>query len=92
MLTAIRIKIFMPKMNILDPINHDSGKLETDIPDVVSNAVSCDRTGGGIPTGIFNEEGRATSIEEKPAIPKSNYAVTGLCFCPAGIDKKAKKV
>ena len=32
MLTAIRIKIFMPKMNILDPRNHNSGKLETDIP------------------------------------------------------------
>lgn len=45
----------MPKMNILDPINHDSGKLETDIPDVVSNAVSCDRIGGEIPAGIFKK-------------------------------------
>ena len=28
----------------------------------------------------FNEEGKATSTEEKPQVPKSNYCVTGLYF------------
>ena len=40
----------------------------------------------------FDEKGRATSIEEKPKQPKSNYAVTGLYFYPSGVSANAHKV
>ncbi len=40
----------------------------------------------------FDEAGRVTSIEEKPKIPKSNYAVTGLYFYPAGVSAQANQV
>lgn len=40
----------------------------------------------------FDEEGRVISVEEKPIIPKSNYAITGLYFYPKGVALKAKEV
>lgn len=40
----------------------------------------------------FDADGHAVSIEEKPAEPKSNYAVTGLYFYPAGVSDRAAQV
>ncbi len=40
----------------------------------------------------FDENGRVTSIEEKPKNPKSNYAVTGLYFYPGDVSRRANQV
>ena len=40
----------------------------------------------------FDESGKVLSVEEKPAKPKSNYAITGLYFYPKGVSKLAKEV
>ena len=40
----------------------------------------------------FDNHGKVLSVEEKPENPKSNYAITGLYFYPAGVVGKAKMV
>ncbi|MFP4615348.1 MAG: glucose-1-phosphate thymidylyltransferase RfbA [Thiohalorhabdus sp.] len=40
----------------------------------------------------FDEEGRAVSLEEKPAVPRSRYAVTGLYFYDTEAVKLAREI
>lgn len=40
----------------------------------------------------FDETGKVISVEEKPQNPKSNYAITGLYFYPAGVSQRANAV
>ena len=40
----------------------------------------------------FDKTGKVISIEEKPASPKSNYAVTGLYFYDSSVVQKARQI
>ncbi|HBI63330.1 MAG TPA: glucose-1-phosphate thymidylyltransferase [Lachnospiraceae bacterium] len=40
----------------------------------------------------FDQYGKVISVDEKPKNPKSNYAITGLYFYPAGVSALAKDV
>ncbi|MBQ7859479.1 MAG: glucose-1-phosphate thymidylyltransferase RfbA [Faecalibacterium sp.] len=40
----------------------------------------------------FDSDGKVISVEEKPAKPKSNYAITGLYFYPKSVSAMANEV
>lgn len=40
----------------------------------------------------FDENNNVLSLEEKPSVPKSSYAATGLYFYPPGVSAMAKQV
>jgi glucose-1-phosphate thymidylyltransferase len=40
----------------------------------------------------FAADGRAATIEEKPDVPLSNWALTGLYFCPANVGAIAREL
>jgi glucose-1-phosphate thymidylyltransferase len=74
------------------------------LPEAFQKAVNAAREGAATVFGYyvndperygvvdFDKSGQALSIEEKPAKPKSNYAVTGLYFYPNDVVKTAKGI
>ncbi len=40
----------------------------------------------------LDSQNNVLSVEEKPLVPKSDYAITGLYFYPSGVSEKAKMV
>ena len=60
---------------------------QVDVPTIFAYRVQNSGSYGVIE---FDAEGRAVSIEEKPAKPKSPYAVPGLYFYPADVVEKAR--
>jgi glucose-1-phosphate thymidylyltransferase len=74
------------------------------LPEAFQKAVTAAREGAATVFGYyvndpqrygvvdFDKNGKALSIEEKPASPKSNYAVTGLYFYPNSVVKIAKEI
>ena len=60
---------------------------QADVPTIFAYRVQNSGSYGVIE---FDAEGRAVSIEEKPAKPKSPYAVPGLYFYPQDVVEKAR--
>jgi len=74
--------------------------LEKELSKAISNAIDGYATIFGYKVkdperfGIMeiDEYNNVLSVEEKPKVPKSDYAITGLYFYPKGVSKMAKEV
>jgi len=72
----------------LSGVLQDAGKIERGAT-VFASRVSSPEAFGVV---SFDADGRATSIEEKPSKPKSDFAVTGLYFYDADVVEIAKSL